>query len=125
MIVGIGVDIVEVARIAKALERQPDRFLRRMFTPAEIAYCCASEQHRNGRLAARFAAKEAALKSLGLGLRGVKWTDVAIARDKAGRPTLQISGRLAEIAREQGVTAFHVSLSHSKDYALAQVVAVR
>lgn len=125
MIVGVGVDIVEVGRIARALERQPDRFIQRMFTPQEIAYCCASEVQKHGRLAARFAAKEAALKALGLGLRGVKWTDVEVLRDPEGRPSLRLLGRLADIAREQGVTGFHVSISHTKEYALAQVVAVR
>lgn len=117
--------MIEVERIARALERQPERFLRRVFTPGEIADCQSGNENRNRRLAARFAAKEAALKALGIGLRHVKWTDVAVVKDPLGKPSLQLSGRLAEIAAEQGVTTFHLSLSHSKEYAIAQVVAVR
>lgn len=125
MIAGIGVDMIEVERIAAALERHADRFLHRVFTPGEIAECATSELHRARRLAARFAAKEAALKAMGLGLRGVKWTDIEVEKDRLGKPLLRISGSLAQIAAEQGICQFHVSLSHCKEYAMAQVVAVR
>ena len=125
MIAGIGVDIIEVARIAQALDRHADRFLHRMFTPQEIEYCLRGESHRTRRLAARFAAKEAALKALGLGLRSVRWTDVEVVRGELGQPSLRLHGRLAEVARELGVSQFHLSLSHCKDYAMAQVVAVK
>ncbi|HYG60838.1 MAG TPA: holo-ACP synthase, partial [Symbiobacteriaceae bacterium] len=84
MIAGIGVDIVEVARISEALERHGDRFLRRVFTPGEIAECWPSEPQRVRRLAARFAAKEAALKAMGIGLRGVQWIDVEVVKDALG-----------------------------------------
>lgn len=124
MIAGTGVDIIEVARIEQALARHADRFLSRMFTPGEIAYCGDGDQ-RARRLAARFAAKEAVLKALGLGLREVKWTDAEVIHDTLGKPSIRLSGRLAEIAREQGVTALHISLSHCKEYAVAQVVAVK
>lgn len=125
MIAGIGVDIIEVERIAQALQRHADRFLHRVFTEGEIAECWPGEEHRFRRLAARFAAKEAALKALGLGLRGVKWTDVEVAKDSLGKPMLRLSGRLAEFAAGQGISELHVSLSHCKEYAVAQVVAVR
>ncbi len=125
MILGTGVDLIEIERIDQALRRHGERFLRRVFTPGEIAYCGTSEAHRARRLAARFAAKEAVLKAFGMGLRDVKWTDMEVLRDALGKPTLRLSGRLAEIAAEQGLTALHLSLSHSKDYAIAQVVAER
>ncbi len=124
MILGTGVDIIEVSRIEQTLQRHADRFLARMFTPGEVAYCGAGE-HRVRRLAARFAAKEAVLKALGTGLREVKWTDIEVINDPLGKPSIRLGGRLAEIAREQGVTKLHVSLSHCKEYALAQVVAVK
>lgn len=125
MITGIGVDIIEVERIARALERHPERFLRRVFTPGEIADCQSGTENQHRRLAARFAAKEAALKAIGTGLRNVKWTDVSVVKDPLGKPSLQLGGRLAEIAQAQGITTFHLSLSHCKEYAMAQVVAVR
>ncbi|HWI63946.1 MAG TPA: holo-ACP synthase [Symbiobacteriaceae bacterium] len=125
MITGTGVDIVEVDRIAEALSRHGDRFAARVFTPGEIAECWPSEQQRCRRLAARFAAKEAALKALGIGLRGVSWQEIEVVKDGLGKPSLRLTGRLAEIAAAQGVTAMHLSLSHCKEYALAQVVAER
>jgi holo-[acyl-carrier protein] synthase len=126
VIAGIGVDIIEVARITRALGRRPERFLARLFTRGEIADCGTGQaEHSARRLAARFAAKEATLKALGIGLRAVKWTDVEVVKDPLGKPLLRVSGHLAEIAAEQGVAEFHVSLSHCKEYAVAQVVAVR
>lgn len=125
MIAGTGVDIIEVERIARALERHPERFLHRVFTPGEIADCWPGEQHRTRRLAARFAAKEATLKALGIGLRGVNWTDIEVVKDSLGKPELRLTGRLAVLAAEQGISGLHLSLSHCKEYALAQVVAVR
>ncbi len=122
MIVGTGVDIVAVERLARAVDRHGERLLRRLFTPAEIAYCESSEAHRAARLAARFAAKEAVLKALGIGLRQVRWTDAEVCRDELGRPTMRLSGRLAEIAAARGATRIHLSLSHTQEYAVAQVV---
>lgn len=122
MILGTGIDIVDVARFRRAVERHGDRLLRRLFTEGEISYCTSSEPHQAARLAVRFAAKEAALKALGLGLRGVRWTDVEVRRDASGRPSLHLSGRLAALASEKGATRFHLSLSHTQEYAIAQVV---
>jgi holo-[acyl-carrier protein] synthase len=123
VILGIGIDIIEVARIEQAFRRHPERFLHRVFTQGEIAYCVSSASHCSRRLAARFAAKEATLKAFGLGLRDVKWTDIEVVRDPLGKPAIRLDGRLAELARERGITRLHLSLSHSKDYAIAQVVA--
>lgn len=122
MILGTGVDIVAVERVARAVDRYGERFLRRVFTPAEIAYCTSAEAHRAARLAARFAAKEAVLKALGIGLRGVRWTDAEVCRDELGRPSVRLTGRLAEIAAARGATRIHLSLSHTQEYAVAQVV---
>ncbi|MFZ5825172.1 MAG: holo-ACP synthase [Bacillota bacterium] len=125
MILGTGIDIIEVERIEQALSRHGDRLLARLFTPGEIAYSESSKTHRTRRLAARFAAKEATLKAFGLGLRDVKWTDIEVVRDDLGKPALRLTGRLAEIAAERGVAELHLSLSHCKEYAIAQVVAER
>ena len=126
MIIGTGVDLIEVERIERALRRHGRRFLDRLFTPAEIEYCEAGGALKCHRLAARFAAKEAALKALGTGLRdGLNWTDIEVVRDPLGKPALRLSGKAADLAAQQGIAQVHVSLSHAKDYAVAQVVAVR
>ncbi len=122
MIVGTGVDIAETARIEQALERHGERFFKRLFTPAEIAYC---EKFKNKaeRLAARFAAKEAAFKALGTGWgNGVRWRDVEITHQPSGKPELLLTGRALELAKELGVTRTCVSFSHSDRYVVAQVI---
>jgi len=122
-VIGIGLDIVEVERIRQVIGRQPT-FVERVFTPQEIAYCWPAEEHRFRRLAARFAAKEAALKALGIGLRRVKWTDVEVQRDALGAPSLRLTGRAAEVAAQRGVRRLLISLSHAREYAAAQVLAL-
>lgn len=122
MIVGTGVDIAEVSRVEAAIRRRGRRLLERVFTPAEIRYC---EQHKNQfeRFAARFAAKEAAMKALGTGWRrGVRWRDLEVRNLPSGQPTLSFSGRAAEVARRLGAARISVSLSHSKDLVIAQVI---
>ncbi len=122
MIIGTGIDIIEVARVAASIERFGSRFLGRVFTPAEIRYC-DSKQNRAERYAARFAAKEAALKAIGTGWRlGVSWQDVEVAREPSGRPTLHFSGRAGEFAAGLGVKRAVVSLSHTREQAIAQVI---
>lgn len=123
MIYGIGLDIVEIDRMQAVLSRQGERFLRRVFTPGELASCDRSDKHRLRRLAARFAAKEAVLKSVGTGLRDVKWTDAEVVNDEAGKPDIRLHGRLQEIAAARGVVRIHISLTHSRDYAAAQAIA--
>lgn len=124
MIYGIGLDMVEVGRVRSAIERR-QTFLGRVFTPAEQAYCLAGERHRHRRLAARFAAKEAVLKALGIGLREVKWTDAEVLNDTLGKPQVRLYGQLAVLARQKGVTRVLISLSHSLEYAIAQAVAIK
>jgi holo-[acyl-carrier protein] synthase len=122
MIVGMGVDLAEVKRLEAAIARHGRTFLDRVFTPTEISYC---ERHRNRvqRYAARFAAKEAAMKALGTGWRrGVRWVDIEVANLPGGRPTLHLHGRAKELADGQGVRHIALSLTHTAEMALAQVI---
>ena len=122
MIVGLGVDITEVDRIEAAIARHGRAFLQRVFTPPEIAYC---ERHRNSaeRFAGRFAAKEAAMKALGTGwARGVRWVDIEVVRTPGGKPTLKLSGASREIADQLGVKNIALTITHSGNTALAEVI---
>lgn len=122
MIVGTGIDIAEVPRIAAAIERYGERFLKRVFTSAEIQYC-ESKVNRTERYAARFAAKEAGLKAIGTGWkRGVGWHEVEVRREPGGRPTVVFSGKAGEFAARLGVRRALLSLSHTAQYAIAQVI---
>lgn len=125
MIVGSGVDLAEVARIRAAVSRFGERFLRRVFTAAEIAYV---ERRGNSmeRYAARFAAKEAGMKALGTGWRrGVRWQDFEVVNLPSGRPTLRLHGRAKEYADRMGVANIALSLTHTREQALASVVLER
>lgn len=123
-IVGHGVDIVEVARIARMIDDHGERFLARVFTPAERAYADDSPVRRAERLAARFAAKEAAFKALGTGWAGgISWSECEVVRDASGRPGLVAHGRFAEVAASLGVRAWWLSLSHVDSHAVASVIA--
>lgn len=122
MIVGTGVDLVETPRIADALKRHGERFSKRLYTAAEIAYC---ERFKNPaeRYAARFAAKEAAFKALGTGWRqGVRWLDVEVTHQRSGKPELVLTGRAEELARKMRVARTAVSISHADGYVVAQVI---
>jgi holo-[acyl-carrier protein] synthase len=122
MVVGNGIDLVEIGRIQASVERFGRRFLDRVFTPSEQAYCL--RKRRSGEsLAARFAAKEAGAKALGTGMsRGVNWLEIEVSREPGGRPTLRFHGRAAEIAASLGVAHISVSLTHGADLALATVI---
>jgi holo-[acyl-carrier protein] synthase len=122
MIVGTGIDIAEVPRIRQAIERFGDRFLRRVFTDGEIEYC-SSKANPAERYAARFAAKEAAMKALGTGWNhGVRWRDCEVTRMPGGRPTLTFHGKAAEFAAKLGARNTALSLSHTAEQAIAQVI---
>ncbi|MGB8988386.1 MAG: holo-[acyl-carrier-protein] synthase [Candidatus Sulfotelmatobacter sp.] len=122
MIVGTGIDIAEVPRIRKAIERFGNRFLQRVFTSTEILYC-DSKANRVERYAARFAAKEAAMKAIGTGWNhGVRWRDCEVTRMPGGRPTLTFHGKAAEFAARLGVKHAALSLSHTAEQAIAQVI---
>lgn len=122
MIVGTGIDIAEVPRIRQAMERFGDRFVHRIYTAGEIRYC-DSKANRVERYAARFAAKEAAMKALGTGWNhGVRWRDCEVARLPGGRPTILFHGKAAEIAAKLGVKHAALSITHTAEQALAQVL---
>lgn len=126
MIVGLGTDIVEIQRIADAIERWGDHFLNRIFTPAERAYCMEQKRDPSPHLAARFAAKEAAIKALtplrGPGGGAPNLTDIEITNDVSGMPRIRLSGPFQEIMKTH---TLHVSMSHEKHYATATVVLAR
>jgi holo-[acyl-carrier protein] synthase len=122
MIVGTGIDITEVPRIDQAIERFGERFLQRIFTAGEIRYC-DSKANRVERYAARFAAKEAAMKALGTGWNhGVRWRDCEVVRIPGGRPTLTFHGKAGEFAAKLGVKNIALSLTHTNEQAMAQVI---
>jgi holo-[acyl-carrier protein] synthase len=125
MVLGIGTDLMEIARIQESIARFGDRFLQRIFTPAEIAYC-QRKKNAAESFAARFAAKEATAKALGTGISyGVSWLEIEVAREPSGRPFLVLTGRAAQRAQQLGVTGTSLSLTHSRDTALAVVVMER
>jgi holo-[acyl-carrier protein] synthase len=122
MVLGVGTDLMEIARIQQSVDRFGDRFLRRVFTPREIAYC-QKKKNAAESFAARFAAKEAGAKALGTGIsRGVGWLEIEVLREPGDRPTLALTGRALERARWLGVAAISLSLTHSRDVALAVVI---
>ena len=122
MIVGLGLDITEVDRIRAAILRHGEPILERLFTPTEIAYC-KSHKNKFERYAGRFAAKEAAMKALGTGWsKGVRWRDIEVARASSGKPTLRLEGVAAQIATRLGVKNIALTITHSGNLALAQVI---
>jgi len=122
MIVGTGIDIAEVPRIADSIERFGERFLLRVFTEGEIRYC-ESKANRAERYAARFAAKEAAMKALGTGWsRGVRWRDVEVSREPGARPTIRFHGKAAELAARMNARNVSLSLTHTREQAMASVI---
>ena len=116
-----GVDIIEIPRIKQTLDRYGQRFLDRIFTPDEIAYC----RGRAPNLAGRFAAKEATMKALGTGVRGVSWKDIEVIRAESGAPSVKLHGRAQKRAERLQVSEISLSISHSREYAVAFVVAQR
>ncbi|WP_109487165.1 holo-ACP synthase [Occallatibacter savannae] len=122
MIVGSGIDLVEIARIQQSVERFGKRFLNRVYTPAEQAYCLRKRNAAES-LAARFAAKEAGAKALGTGIsRGVSWLEIEVVREPSGRPTIRFHGRAAEIAESMGVGHVALSITHTAALSMASVV---
>ena len=122
MIIGLGIDVEEVERVKGAMERQGERFLRRIFTEREQAYC---EQFKDKyeRYAGRFAVKEAAMKALGTGWsRGVRWIDIEVVRLRGMRPTLELRGEARKIADKLGVRNIAISMTHTPTQAMAQVI---
>ena len=122
MIVGLGVDIAEVDRVREAIGRQGERFLKRLFTEKERAYC-EKFKKKYERYAGRFAVKEATMKALGTGWsRGVRWVDIEVVREPSGRPTLALAGEAKKIAGKLGVKNIAVTITHTESQAMAMVV---
>jgi len=122
MIVGSGIDMVEIGRIERSVERYGQRFLDRVYTRAEQAYCLRKRKAGES-LAARFAAKEAGAKALGTGISyGVNWLEIEVVREPSGRPTVQFHGRAAQIASRLGVARAALSITHTAELAVASVV---
>lgn len=122
MIVGTGIDIAEVRRIGRSIEHYGNRFLQRIYSAGEMRYC-DSKANRVERYAARFAAKEAAMKALGTGWsQGVRWRDCEVVRLPGGRPTIAFHGKAGEIAARLGVKNAALSISHTTEQAIAQVI---
>jgi holo-[acyl-carrier protein] synthase len=122
MIVGIGVDIVENARIEHSLERFGERFLHRIFTAGEIEYC-QSMKYPSRHFAARFAAKEAVSKAFGTGIgKAMGWRDIDVHRHGSGQPFVVLEGGAKQLAAERGVSAVWISLSHTDHHAAAMIV---
>jgi len=122
MIVGVGIDLIETARIQASMERFGERFLNRVFLPDEIAYS-GKMRHPARHFAARFAAKEAASKAFGTGIgRQLGWRDMEVCRNKSGEPYLVLHGKGAALAKSRGITSTHVSLTHHMTAAAAVVI---
>jgi holo-[acyl-carrier protein] synthase len=122
MIHGIGIDIVSIPRIERILERWGPFFTERVFTPAEIAFC-ESKSNPGQHFALRWAVKEALLKALGSGLMGgIKWTDIEVVNDPSGRPSLEIHNQAKGFLADRNIKAAFVSISHERDYGVAQVI---
>ena len=113
-----GIDIIEIDRIQNVLIKHPKRFLRKIFTEYEINYC----RGRATQLAARFASKEAAMKALGTGIRGVGWREVEVQRLRSGKPYIILHGRAKKRAEFMGIKKIELSISHSKNLATAMVI---
>jgi holo-[acyl-carrier protein] synthase len=123
MVVGLGTDLIEIARIQESLDRFGERFMEKIFTEGEIAYCQRKRQAAES-FASRFAAKEAAAKALGTGIsRGITWKEIEVRREAGERPTLHLNGRAAERAAAMGIRHLQLSLTHSREIAMAVVIA--
>ncbi len=123
MIIGTGTDLIEIERIARTFKRYDGRFLRRVFTECEADYCTSKPKPAQ-HLAARFAAKEAVAKALGTGIsRGIAWRDIEVTRKPGQAPRIVLRGRAEKIAASLGISAVHISLTHSRDFAMAVAVA--
>ncbi|MFZ2087862.1 MAG: holo-ACP synthase [Desulfobaccales bacterium] len=124
MIYGIGVDLVRVDRLARVVDTYGERFLKRVFTDREIAYCQTRARQGIYQFAQRFAAKEAFSKALGVGLRqgGIRWREVEVLPDPRGKPEIQVTGRAAALCQEHGIKGMHLSLTDEANHAVAMVV---
>ena len=123
MVLGLGTDLIETRRVQQSMDRFGERFLERIFSVGEIAYC-KRKKNAAESFAARFAAKEAGAKALGTGIsHGVSWKEFEVKREASGKPSLHLTGRAAELAEALGIKRIQLSLTHSREFAMAVVVA--
>jgi len=122
LIIGCGIDLVRIGRIEKIIKRWGNNFSFRIFTPLERDYCEKKKNNKFQSYAGKFASKEALLKALGLGLGGANWREIEITNNQLGQPIINISGKLKNIALTKGVNKYFISISHTKEYAIAQVI---
>lgn len=121
-----GVDIIEIKRIKKAVEENGERFLSRVFTDSEIDYCEQRGAAKYQHYAGRFAAKEALVKTLGVGIaNGILWAEVEVLKDEHGKPFIELYGQAKAEAEKKGINSFSLSISHCHEYAVANVIAFR
>jgi holo-[acyl-carrier protein] synthase len=118
MEMALGIDVIQISRVQKVMERHPDRFLQRVYTPEEVAFC----RGRASELAARFAAKEATMKALGTGARGLAWREIEILPNRRGKPLIYLHGQAQQRGETIGLRGIDVSLTHDADLAIAVVV---
>src|SRR4051794_12165923 len=125
-VLGHGIDIIETDRMRHSVSEHGQRFLDRVFTPAEQRYCAQNSKRRFEHLAGRFAAKEAVLKVLGTGWRGgIAWTDMEILNEPSGRPQLRLTDETLKIAGGMGITRWHLSISHIETHATASAIGIK
>src|SRR5665648_37556 len=122
LIIGCGIDLVKIERIEKIIKRWGNNFNSRIFTPLERDYCEKKKDNKYQSYAGKFAAKEALLKALGLGLRGANWKEIEIKNDELGQPIIDTFGKLKNIASTRGVNKYFITISHTKEYAISQVI---
>ncbi|HZK40329.1 MAG TPA: holo-ACP synthase [Atribacterota bacterium] len=122
LIIGCGIDLVKIERIEKIIKRWGNNFNSRIFTPLERNYCEKKKDNKYQSYAGKFAAKEALLKALGLGLRGANWKEIEIKNDELGQPIIDTFGKLKNIASTRGVNKYFITISHTKEYAISQVI---
>lgn len=125
MIVGLGTDIIEITRIGQMIERHGELFLQRVYTESEIRYCQQRKECMQ-HYAARWAAKEAVMKTLGTGFaKGIGWQDVEVVNLKNGQPEIRLSGGAKEFAAQRGIDQILITISHCRAYATATAVALQ
>ena len=122
MIIGCGIDLVKIERIEKIIKKWGNNFIFRIFTSLEREYCEKKKGNKYQSYAGKFAAKEALLKALGLGLREANWKEIEIKNNKLGQPVIDTSGKLKNIASIKGISKYFISISHTKECAVAQVI---
>ncbi len=121
MLIGLGIDIINIKRVKKIIDRWGEKYLKRVFTEREINYCL-SQPYPEQHFAVRFSAKEAVFKALGTGRRNINWREIEIINDSLGKPQVFFRDKAENMTRERYIKKVHISLSHEEEYAVAQVV---